>query len=57
MKAIAPVTCGHAMDVPDVIPNKDDPFSPFGIIADKMPTPGAVISGCTYNKLYFKCHS
>lgn len=46
MKAIAPLTCGQAIDVPDVMPNKDDFLSSvLGIIADNMPTPGAVISG------------
>lgn len=63
MKAMAPVTCGQAIDVPDVMPNKDDDFfsgkrllltsSTIGIIADNMPTPGALISGCTQN---FKGH-
>lgn len=53
MNAAAPVTCGQAMDEPDLMPNKDD-FSPIGtlpgssllgIMAAKMLTPGAMTSG------------
>jgi len=57
MNAAAPVTCGQAIDVPDFMPNKDG-FFPIGtlpgsvllgIIAAKMPIPGAMISGWTRN--------
>lgn len=50
----APVTCGQAIDVPDFMPNWDGfipigtfPGSLSGIVAAKMATPGAIISGCT----------
>lgn len=52
MNAAAPVTWGHAMDVPDRMPNFDTflpigtlPASVFGIMAAKIATPGAIISG------------
>lgn len=52
MNAAAPVTCGQAIDVPDFMENLDG-FSPFGtlpnsfvgLMAAKMATPGAIISG------------
>lgn len=52
MNAAAPVTWGHAMEVPDLMPNFDTffpigtlPSSVFGIMAAKIATPGAIISG------------
>lgn len=53
MNAAAPVTCGQAIDVPDFTANSEG-FNPIGtapgssllgIIAAKIATPGAIISG------------
>lgn len=52
MNAAAPATCGQAIDVPDFIAYPDG-FLPIGtlpdsllvIMAAKMATPGAIISG------------
>ena len=62
--AAAPATCGQAIDVPDFT-IKFDGFIPagtvpssslFGIIAPKMATPGAIISGCILTNC-LGCHT
>ena len=64
--AAAPVTCGQAIDVPDFTANSDG-FIPLGtvpgsvllgIIAAKMDTPGAIISGWfTGNCFQYLCET
>lgn len=58
-KAAVPATCGQAMEVPDLMAKLEGflprgtaaPLSAGGTDAARMPTPGAMISGCNTTSL------